>query len=217
MFLMLAACQQRKADDKPAVQSPQLIALEEPALEPAVSSAARKDGDWCFVKYDGKDWRLCNIHYHRPAEHGKASNSGVVPACEGAGTAPDDWVEIHYVYVQGRSSSTCDQLKKPALDEHASKLGEACLPPFVVRAVWARVKPGGTLKPKAEPLPDSARYAEYDGSSTGGSDGKFPVHWKINRECRDVAEEALAGIPKDPTRPLQPAPAAGKPQTTTGN
>ena len=86
--------------------------------------------------------------------------------------------------------------------------------PFVVRVVWARVKPGGTFKHKEQPLPDSRSYVEYDGSSSGGSDGKFPVHWKINRECQEVAEEALAGIPKDPTRPLQPSP---KPQTTTGN
>lgn len=106
------------------------------------------------------------------------------------------------------SAGECDALLAHAL---TTKLGEDCLEPYIVRTVWAKVTATGTFRPKADDLPDSARYIEYDGSSTGDTGGKSPAHWKINRDCLEVTADALRGIHKDPSRPLQPPPEEGGP------
>ena len=206
----------------PDVQSPQRISTNDPPLEPAAASRVSKGERWCELRYADANWRLCNIHYHRPAEHGRAfdGDTRVIPPCGAAeaGTGPNDWVELHYVFVHGTSADPCDRLRERALDEEHSVLGRDCPAPFVVRAVWARVKTDGRFDPKKDELPDSTRYAEYDGSSTGGSGGAFPVYWKINRDCVEISEETLRHVPRDPTRELQPrAPEGSRPRSTQGN
>ena len=199
--------------DRPRVQSPQFISVKNPPLDPAADSLVTVAGDWCFLQYKAGPWNLCNIHYHRPAEHGRAFDGSTIPPCGGeTGTKPEDWVELHYVYVTGRSEKTCDQLR-----ERAFKTGLVtdCPPPFLVRAFWARVTPTGGFKPKENPLPESARYAEYDGSTTGDSNGAYPAYWKINRDCLEISEEALGDVHKDPWRKLQPnAPKPLRPRST---
>jgi hypothetical protein len=220
-----------QAQPPPAVQSPQPITRNYPQLKNQVqSSVSKKTGGWCFLSYANEDWRLCNIHHHNPAEHGMHQaedneslgfpGSGAHipwgPCGDSISEIEDDpWspdiVEIHYVYVKGTSTSTCAQLRTKALKHHESRLGPDCPGPFVVRAVWARVG-GGAFDPATQTLPDANLYVEYDGSSTGESNGAHAVHWKINRGCQNVSKGALSGVPIDPTR--EPQPIKPGPRTT---
>jgi hypothetical protein len=207
---------------RPQVQSPQLINVTNPPLEPATNTRVTEAGDWCLLNYNSGAWKLCNIHYHRPAEHGYAFNGSTRPPCSGAeGTNPQDWVEIHYAYSRNGTSRTCNQQTCPPLRACALTTelgGPGCPAPFVVRSVWARVTPNGTFRPTVDPLPRSTYYAEYDGSSTGGSGGEFPAFWKINRNCVEIKAEALAGVHPDPWRSLQPAaPPQLRPRSTRGS
>jgi hypothetical protein len=213
VLLSLSACTHLQPV-RPVVQSPQLIGPMNPPPDPAVDSRVRTAGEWCLLSFEATLWKLCNMHYHRPVEHGRpVATEGVLPPCAAdAGTNPDDWVEIHYAYVKGRTEDDCPALRERALH---TPLGE-CLPAdYIVRTVWARVTPTGTFKPKEDALPDSPRYIEYDGSSTGDTGGKAPVYWKINRECLEITEEALQGVHYDPSRELQPeAPPRLRPRST---
>ena len=187
-----------------------------------MTTRVREAGDWCFLNYNSEGWRLCNIHYHRPAEHGYAFGGSTRPPCSRAdGTSPQDWVEIHYAYCRTGRSRTCNQQTCPQLRACALATelgGPDCPAPFVVRSIWAHVTPTGGFRPTVDTLPRSAYYAEYDGSSTGGSGGEFPAYWKINRGCVEVTAAALAGVHLDPWRPLQPdAPPLLRPRSTRGN
>jgi hypothetical protein len=186
------------------------VAANDPPPDPAVPSLVTSD-TWCQLRYQTEDWSLCNIHYHRPAEHGRLFDTSprVLPPC--AQSAPNDWVEIHYAYVRGMSHGACELLRERAL---LTDLGRDCPAPYIVRAVWAQVSPGGTFRPKTDDLFGSPRYIEYLGSSTGGTGGTSPAYWKINRDCLRTDEDALNGVHRDPTRELQQPPVTGKPWTT---
>lgn len=210
VVLILPGCKSTKSA-RPPVQSPQRVASNEPPADPAAPSSVTS-GPWCQLRYQEQDWSLCNIHYHRPAEHGRRFDTTprVLPPC--AASAPDDWVEIHYAYVRGPSHQVCELLRERSL---LTDLGRDCPAPYIVRAVWAQVSTGGTFRPTMDDLPGSPRYFEYLGSSTGGTNGAFPAYWKINRDCLRLTASALTGVHLDPTRELQnPPPPAGRPRST---
>ncbi|HXA19879.1 MAG TPA: hypothetical protein VN380_23045 [Thermoanaerobaculia bacterium] len=226
LVAVLAACRHGQTAGPqaqlPRVQSPQFINNSNPPLEPAGRSPVTEVGGWCLLQTGSQRWRLCNIHYHRPAEHVTAFVGPTLPPCPGAeGTNPQEWVEIHYAYCYAGRSRSCNQQTCPALRACALETelgGLDCPAPFVVRSIWARITPTGGFRPAEDPLPPSGYYAEYDGSSTGGSGGVFPAYWKINRNCVEITQAALAGVHLDPTRPLQPnAPQSLRPRSTTGN
>ena len=208
----------RSAGVRPLVQSPQRVAANDPAAEPSSASPVR-ESTWCSLRYQDSDWHLCNIHYHRPAEHGTrpANSRYVLPPCATTGTTPEDWVELHYAYVRGPAIPECDLLREKAI---LSNLGRDCASPYLVRSVWARVTPNGSFHPMTDALPGSAStyYIEYDGSSTGDTGGAFPAYWKINRDCLTISDDALRNVHEDETRELQPeAPPGDRPRSTRGH
>lgn len=196
---------------QPRAQSPVRVAPDAPAPEPSIPSPVAKNGGWCRLRAFGDNWDLCNIHYHRGAEHGRPVAGGVLPPCEGtAGTTPNDWVELHYAYSKPPLSGACDVLRRGALE---TPLGN-CAAPYIVRTVWARVTTPGTFDPSTDDLRDSGYYMEYHGSSTGDTLPTKPVYWKINRDCVEVTADALQPLFRHGVRALQRQVLV---QSTTGN
>jgi hypothetical protein len=200
VVVALSGCALRN-QQVPRTQSPVFVAPNAPSPDPASLSAVTTNGEWCRLRAFGDNWFLCNLHYHRPSEHGRPVAGGVLPPCAGAeGTTPNEWAEIHYAYSVPPIAGSCDVLRARALE---TPLGD-CASPYIVRTVWARITPNGTFDPTKDVVSDSARYMEYAGSSTGDTGGKEPVYWKINRDCVEVTAEALLPLHKDRVRGLQP-------------
>lgn len=152
---------------------------------------------------------LCNIHFHRNAEHKSAaystfveddSNSGWAckePApgrlsmehaeykgCEGI--APGDTIEVHWVY------TTCD-IETDGVTPMGSGLS-ACLtticsnPQLRVAAQVFVLQENGELKFSESPVMQSGPTVEYAGSTTGTSYSNnhcspFQVTWDVNKTC----------------------------------
>ncbi|HUO86325.1 MAG TPA: delta-class carbonic anhydrase, partial [Thermoanaerobaculia bacterium] len=149
--------------------------------------------------------RLCNVHFHRPAEH---AGIGACPAvraepasfaCAAGGgepVRPGDEIEVHWVY------TSC-----PATAERRGGLadcvceGPAEMELMVFGQEYAMTTDGdgGAERELREPSGDLARYA---GSTTGPgwSDGSAGdprpcsparVEWAVARQCRALTLSAL--------------------------
>lgn len=189
----------------PPVQSPQVVTAGVPPLDPAEPSPVTENDGWCVLTFRDTKYYLCNIHYHSPVEHGRPVDSkNVMPPCDESGTRPEDWAEIHYAFATPPIKGACGVLRELALK---TALGPGCPSPYIVRTVWVKIGETGGFDPTKDDLMPAARYVEYDGSTTGGTNGKFPAHWKINRKCEEVAKQSLEHVHQDPNRVLQrPAP-----------
>ena len=219
VFLVLlaqASCttsnpQPQSAEQPQFVQSPVPVGPNDPPPDPFTQSPVVKNGEWCRLRAFGENWALCNIHYHRPAEHGRQVAGGALPPCAGTdGTTPNGWVELHYAYSKPPLSGSCDVLRTDALK---TPLGD-CAAPYIVRTVWANVTATGPFDPWTAAVSDSSRYMEYQGSSTGSTRPTKPVYWKINRDCVEVTEEKLRPVFRHDVRELQ---ARTRVISTTGN
>lgn len=148
--------------------------------------------------------RLCNVHFHAPAEHAGigacpavASERGV-GVCGGHGAEPvrpGDEIEVHWVYTNcpaqaepqpGLANCVCDGPPEMELMVFAQE--------YAIAAGGA-----GVDHELREPSADLARYG---GSTTGpsysggGADDPRPcsparVQWAVARQCRALALSAL--------------------------
>ena len=155
------------------------------------------------------DMNLCNIHFHRNAEHKSAaystfvedgSNSGWAckePApgrlamehaeykgCEGI--APGDTIEVHWVY------TTCD-IETAGVTPMGGGLS-ACLtttcsnPELRVAAQVFVLQENGELKFSESPINHNEQTVEYTGSTTGTTYSNnhcspFQVTWDVKKTC----------------------------------
>lgn len=156
-----------------------------------------------------QDMNLCNIHFHRNAEHKAAAYSTFVEdgsnsgwACQEPapgrlamehaeykgckGVAPGDTIEVHWVY------TTCDNQT-----EGVTTMGgglNACLtttcsnPELRVVAQVFVLAENGELKFSDAPISHSDATVEYTGSTTGTSYSNthcspFQVTWDVKKTC----------------------------------
>jgi len=154
---------------------------------------------------------LCNVHFHRNAEH-KApdysvfvrdgDNSGwacekpsskrlakgshvTYEGCEGI--APGDTIEVHWVY------TTCDtetKGAKPLGDGLSACMTELCANPQLrVEAQVFLLSKDGTLKfNDQEPVTTHTNIVRYEGSTTGTSYSNshcspYQVNWNVRTSC----------------------------------
>jgi hypothetical protein len=146
--------------------------------------------------------RLCNVHFHRPAEHtGIAACPRVeeppsVGVCGGHGeppVRPGDEVEVHWVY----TSCPPPPERRPGLDNCTCEA-----PVLMVIGQEYVVAPDGTAGADGALDEPAAGLARYGGSTTGpGFSGGKPgddrpcsparVQWAMARQCRELAVAAL--------------------------
>ena len=158
--------------------------------------------------------RLCNVHFHQPAEHagiaecpavGPEAGAAAAGVCEPEGTGEHrpvrvgDEIEAHWVY----TSCPAPPEPRPGLDNCVCGSQEG--PDPMVLMVLARkyvVAPdgsGGAADRLIEPAGDLARFG---GSTTGpsfsGGDPDDPrpcsparVQWAVDRQCRALGLSAL--------------------------
>lgn len=165
-----------------------------------------------------KDMNLCNIHFHRNAEHKSAaystfvkdgSNSGwacKAPTAERlandhaeyegcSGIAEGDTIEVHWVH------TTCDTKTKgvqPLGGGLSACLTTICNNPElkVVSQIFTLQK-GGGLKFKESPLNPDDPAVLYIGSTTGTSYrndhcSPFQVTWDVKKTCNSLDIDSFA-------------------------
>lgn len=159
-----------------------------------------------------KDMNLCNIHFHRSAEHKSAAYSTLVKdgehtgwACQEPapgrlemehaeyngcqGIAEGDTVEVHWVY------TTCD-INTPGVEPMGKGLS-ACMtsicanPELRVEAQVFTLQKNGELKFAEAPTNASDPVVTYIGSTTGPSYNnnhcsQFQVTWDVNSTCKTL-------------------------------
>lgn len=148
--------------------------------------------------------RLCNVHFHSPAEH---AGIGACPAttretaigvCSGHGgepVRPGDEIEVHWVYTNCPPPAE----RQPGLDNCVCD-GPPEMVLMVVAQQYAIAAGGAGVDGELrEPASDLARYG---GSTTGpdfsggGADDPRPcsparVQWAVARQCRALTLSAL--------------------------
>jgi hypothetical protein len=150
--------------------------------------------------------RLCNMHFHRPAEH---TGIGACPAvaaetpaggvCGGEGHEPvraGDEIEVHWVY----TNCPAYDVPRPGLDNCVcDEPPRVVLMAFGQKYVVAEEGAPGADRELREPTADVARYG---GSTTGPKyssgepDDPRPcsparVQWQMARQCRALDIAAL--------------------------
>lgn len=146
--------------------------------------------------------RLCNLHFHRPAEHAgigacpAVEEAAAVGVCAGGGTAPvrpGETIEFHWVYTScpppaepqpGLDNCVCDEPVLMVLGQKYVVSGEAG---------------AGVETAVREPEADLARYGgsttgpEYSSGAPGDPKECSParVQWQVARQCRALALSAL--------------------------
>jgi hypothetical protein len=148
--------------------------------------------------------RLCNVHFHAPAEHAgigacpAVASEGAVGVCGGHGAEPvrpGDEIEVHWVYTNCPPPAE----RQPGLDN--------CVcdgPPEMELMVFAQqyAMAAGGAAADQELREPSSHLARYGGSTTGpkfsggGADDPRPcsparVQWAVGRQCRALALSAL--------------------------
>jgi len=163
---------------------------------------------------DYKDMNLCNVHFHRNAEHKASSYSEFVKdgdhsgwACKQPsaarlakgshveynhceGIAPGDTIEVHWVY------TTCDTTSegvKPLGGGLGACMTEICPNPQLrVEAQVFVLEEGGKLKfNDKEPVTPEGDIVRYIGSTTGTSYSndhcsQFQVNWNVRNSCESL-------------------------------
>lgn len=163
---------------------------------------------------DYKDMNLCNVHFHRNAEHKGPGYSEFVkdgdhsgwackqPSAERLkkgshveydhceGIAPGDTIEVHWVY------TTCDTTTdgvKPLGGGLSACMTEICPNPQLrVEAQVFLLAEDGTLKfNDTEPVSPKAKAVNYTGSTTGTSYSNdhcspFQVNWNVRESCETL-------------------------------
>ena len=156
-----------------------------------------------------QDMNLCNIHFHRNAEHKSAAYSTFVKdgsnsgwACKEpapgrlamehaeykgcAGIAPGDTIEVHWVYTTCDNETAGVQTMGPGLN--------ACLttvcsnPELRVVAQVFELQENGDLKFSDAPISHNDPTVEYIGSTTGTTFSNnhcspFQVTWDVKKTC----------------------------------
>lgn len=145
---------------------------------------------------------LCNVHFHRPAEHTgidacpAVEEAPVVGVCPAPGTEPvrpGEEIELHWVY----TSCELPDPPKPGLDNCVCD--EPVLMVIGQKYVVAGEAGAGVATEVREPDGDFARYG---GSTTGPSYGSGDpgdskecsparVQWAVARQCRALSLSAL--------------------------
>lgn len=154
---------------------------------------------------------LCNVHFHRNAEHKGPAFSTFVKdeehsgwACqkptserlakgshveyEGCeGIAPGDTIEVHWVY------TTCDITSegvKPLGGGLSACMTESCPNPQlrVEAQVFTLTEEGGLRFNDQEPVKNTSKIVQYSGSTTGTSYSNtncspYQVNWSVRSSC----------------------------------
>lgn len=146
--------------------------------------------------------RLCNVHFHRPAEHAgigacpAVEEAAVVGVCDGQGAEPvrpGDEIEFHWVY------TSCPPFDppKPGLDNCL------CDDPVLIAFGQKYVVTGGAAAGvDTEVREPESDFARYGGSTTGPkySSGRpgdrrpcssARVQWQVARQCSALTLSAL--------------------------
>jgi hypothetical protein len=146
--------------------------------------------------------RLCNVHFHRPAEHTgigacpAVEDAAAIGVCAGGGAVPvrpGEEIEFHWVY------TSCPRPAEPRPGLGNCVCDEPVLMVFGQKYVVSGEAAAGVDTALTEPAADLARYG---GSTTGPSYGSgrpddpkecspARVQWAVARQCRALALSTL--------------------------